>query len=96
MNRSKNSHIRAPRSVTDAPISSPARRPKFAIDFFAFFLAGRWPVMIDSSSTTVSSSLGCLIASLKPTFSTIFSRFGISCGFVRPSRADSAGRTFVT
>jgi hypothetical protein len=34
-NRSRNSHMRAPRSVTDAPISCPSRRPKLAIDFFA-------------------------------------------------------------
>ena len=43
MNRSRNSYIRAPRSVTEAPIGSPARRPKFAIAFLARVITGLLP-----------------------------------------------------
>ena len=74
--RSRNSHIRAPRSVTAAPISCPCRSPKLAIDFFARLRTGRCPVMTASSSTTLSSTLGCLIASPTPTLITIFVSVG--------------------
>ena len=50
-NRSRNSHIRAPRSVTAAPISCPSRSPKLAIDFFALrahrLLAGDHRQLLD-------------------------------------------------
>ena len=59
-NRSRNSHIRAPRSVTAAPISCPSRSPKLAIDFFAFLRTGCWPVIVASSSTTVVEDLRLL------------------------------------
>ena len=51
MNRSRNSYIRAPRSVTEQPTGMPARSPKFAIDFFALVTTGFWPVTAASSST---------------------------------------------
>src|SRR5690348_1903849 len=92
MNRSRNSHMRAPRSVTAAPISCPCRRPKLAMDFFAFFRTGCWPVIVASSSTTLSSTFGCLIASPTPTFTTIFSSVGTWCGFVRPNCCISFAR----
>ena len=51
MNRSRNSHIRAPRSVTEQPISCPSRSPKFAIDFLALaidrLLAGDHRELLD-------------------------------------------------
>src|SRR4051812_35603884 len=40
-----------------------------------------------------SSRRGCLIASPSPTFSTIFSIVGISCGFLKPNCCCSLGRT---
>jgi hypothetical protein len=49
--------------------------------------------MIPSSSTTLSSTLGCLIASPTPTFSTIFSTVGTWCGFVISNCFISRGRT---
>src|SRR3954462_11881459 len=61
MKRSRNSHMRAPRSVTAAPISWPSRSPKFAIDFFARFFTGCCPVIVASSSPMASSSRGCLV-----------------------------------
>ena len=67
MKRSRNSHIRAPRSVTAAPISCPSRRPKFAIDFFAFLRTGRWPVMTPAPRRPYREAWGCLIASPRPT-----------------------------
>ena len=93
MNRSRNSHIRAPRSVTAAPISWPCRSPKLAIDFFAFFRTGCCPVIVASSSTTESSAFGCLIASPTPQLSTIFSSCGTWCGFVNPNCSLSFPRT---
>ena len=85
--------MRAPRSVTAAPISWPSRSPKLAIDFFAFLRTGSCPVMRASSSTTASSAFGCLIASPTPTLSTIFSSDGTSCGFEKPNCCVSFGRT---
>src|SRR3989441_805546 len=50
MKRSRNSYIRAPRSVTAQPIACPSRRLKFAIAFLARVTTGRWPVMAASST----------------------------------------------
>ena len=72
MNRSRNSYIRAPRSVTDAPTGSPTRRPKFAIAFLALVITAFWPVMIASSSAAASTRRGFLAPSPRPTLSTIF------------------------
>src|SRR2546428_334871 len=51
MKRSRNSYIRAPRSVTAQPIACPSRRLKFAIAFLARVTTGRWPVIAASSAT---------------------------------------------
>jgi len=67
--RSKNSHMRAPRSVTAAPISCPSRSPKFAIDFFARRRTGRCPVIVSSSSTTVAISSGNMVPRTWPRYS---------------------------
>src|SRR5216110_1620079 len=55
MNRSRNSYIRAPRSVTLQPTAIPSRRLKFAIAFLARVTTGCWPVMAASSATAASS-----------------------------------------
>jgi hypothetical protein len=74
--RSKNSHMRLPRSVTVQPTGWPARSLKFAIDFRALRVAGFWPVIRASSSLALSSSFGFAAASPMPMFTTIFSRRG--------------------
>ena len=43
--RSRNSHIRSPRSVTFAPIGMPSRSLNPAIDLRALVTTGFWPVM---------------------------------------------------
>src|SRR5256885_10311109 len=94
MNRSRNSYIRAPRSVTLQPTAIPSRRLKFAIAFLARVTTGCWPVMAASSATAASSPLGFLVASPMPTLSTIFTSFGIWCAFFRPNCCANFGRTF--
>ena len=96
MKRSRNSHIRAPRSVTQAPSGTPARIEKFEIAFFAFVTSGRWPVIWPSSATIASSAFGALGASPSPTFSTTFTTRGIWCGLVKPKVRASAGRACST
>src|SRR3989454_223588 len=78
MKRSRNSYIRAPRSVTAQPIACPSRRLKFAIAFLARVTPGRWPVIAASSATAASRPLGFLGASPIPTFTTIFTSLGIT------------------
>ena len=64
-------------------------------DFFAFFRTGRCPVMSANSSTTESSSFGCLIASPSPTLITIFVSPGTWCTLVSPNCCMSFGATVV-
>ena len=45
ISRSKNSHMRSPRSVTLAPMALPSRSLKPAIDFLALVTSGFWPVI---------------------------------------------------
>ena len=46
ISRSKNSHMRSPRSVTLAPMALPSRSLKPAIDFLALVTSGFWPVIV--------------------------------------------------
>ncbi len=85
MKRSRNSYIRAPRSVTVQPTGMPARSPKLAIAFLALVTTAFWPVIRPSSSTAASSCLGFFPASPMPTLSTTFTSRGTSCGLVRPN-----------
>ncbi len=55
----------------------PARTLKFATDFFALQIIGRWPVMAERSAMTESITLAFSLASPAPTLTTIFSSFGI-------------------
>ena len=82
--RSRNSHIRAPRSVTRAPIDMPSRSLNAAIDFRAFVTTGFCPVMMARSSTAASRSLLSRTASPTPMFTTIFSSRGTRMGPGRP------------
>ena len=70
--RSRNSHIRSPRSVTFAPIGMPSRILKPAIDLRARRTWARCPAMIVSSSTAESSCFASFFASPTPMLSVIF------------------------
>src|SRR6202046_1856617 len=54
--RSRNSHMRSPRSVTCAPMGMPSRSLNWATDFLALATAGFCPVMVDRSRTAPSMS----------------------------------------
>src|SRR3989454_907309 len=58
MKRSRNSYIRAPRSVTAQPIACPSRRLKFAIAFLARVTTGRWPVIPRLVKIVVNVGMG--------------------------------------
>ncbi len=64
------------------------------MDFLARLMTGLCPVMMDSSSTTLSRSFWSLGASPTPTFTTTFSIMGIWWGFENPNCSFSAGRTW--
>ena len=93
MKRSRNSYIRAPRSVTEAPTAIPTRSEKFEIAFFARVTTAFCPLIAPSSATIASSAFGALGPSPKPTLRTIFVTRGIWCGFVSPNWRARAGRT---
>ena len=52
--RSRNSYMRAPRSVTLQPIARPSRSLKEAIDFFDLQSSGFCPVILVRSATAAS------------------------------------------
>jgi hypothetical protein len=66
ISRSRNSYMRAPRSVTLAPIGMPSRILNWAIDFRARRTCARWPAMIVSSSIAESSCFASVFASRRP------------------------------
>ena len=90
--RSRNSYIRAPRSVTRAPTGIPSRSLKLAMDFVARRTCARWPAMIVSSSIAASSAFASVFASPTPMFSVTFVTRGTSIGVETPSSSCSCGR----
>ena len=74
--RSRNSHIRSPRSVTLTPIGMPSRILNCAIDLRALRTCARWPAMIVSSSSAASICFASVLPSPTPMFSVIFSIVG--------------------
>src|SRR5213592_4975706 len=84
MSRSRNSYIRAPRSVTFAPMGTPSRSLKFAIDFFARVTIGFCPVIDWRSAVAKSSTLAFSRPSPTPMLITTFSTRGTCHGFVYP------------
>ena len=56
--RSRNSHIRSPRSVTCAPIGMPSRSLNWAMDLRALVTAGFWPVIAARSRIGALDQLG--------------------------------------
>src|SRR5882724_1459563 len=84
MSRSRNSYIRAPRKVTFAPIGTPSRSLKFAIDFLAFVTIGRWPEISCRSAVAKSSTLAFSRPSPTPMLMTTFSSRGTWYGLENP------------
>ena len=80
--RSTNSHMRAPRSVTETPTGIPSRILKFAIDLRALRTFGRWPAITASCSVAASRIEVVVFASPMPMFRVTFSRRGTCIGFV--------------
>src|SRR3569623_687098 len=78
------------------PIFWPARSLKIAIDFFAFVTTGFCPVMAVSSSTAVSSTLGCVTAAPRPMLMVTFLTRGTSITFARLNSCFSLPRISVS
>ena len=70
--------MRAPRSVTRAPIGIPSRSLKAAIDLRARRICARWPAISVSCSAALSSAFAFVFASPTPMFSVIFATRGTS------------------
>src|SRR3954449_909179 len=81
MKRSRNSHMRSPRSVTLAPTGMPSRILNPAMDFLARLSWAFWPVILARSSIAPSMARLLITASPTPMLTTIFSRPGILMGF---------------
>ena len=78
ISRSRNSHIRARRSVTATPIGIPSRILNAAIDLRARRTLGRCPVIVPSCSVAASSGDAVREPSPIPMFRVIFSTRGAS------------------
>ena len=90
--RSRNSYIRAPRSVTRAPTGIPSRSLKLAIDFVARRTCARWPEITVSSSIAASSAFASVFASPTPMFRVTFVTRGTSMTVEKPRSSWSCGR----
>ena len=80
VSRSRNSHMRARRSVTATPTGMPSRTLKEATDFFARRTLGRWPAIVASCSVAASSICVFCLASPTPMLRVIFSSVGTAIG----------------
>src|ERR1700733_8355799 len=89
--RSRNSHIRSPRSVTCAPIGMPSRSLNCAMDFLAFATAGFCPVIVARSLMAPSMSFASRAASPTPMFTTILVSPGICITLAYPNSSFRAG-----
>ncbi len=75
-----NSHIRALRSVTEAPTGMPSRSLNAATDLRARRMLGRWPVIVESSSIASSMTPLVRLASPTPMFTVTLTRRGADIG----------------
>lgn len=80
--RSKNSYILSPRSVTLHPIGMPSLILKLATEFLAFVVTTFCPAMISSSATAASKTFEFSFASPIPMLITIFASFGTCITFL--------------
>ena len=85
--------MRAPRSVTLAPIGIPSRILKPAIDLRARRTWARCPAIVVSSSMALSSAFDSVFASPTPMFSVIFETRGTCMTEDRPSSSLSRARS---
>src|SRR5271165_7168856 len=92
--RSKNSYMRAPRKVTLQPIAWPSRTLKVATDFFAFVIAGFWPVIFAMSAVAASMTFLSATASPTPMLTVILTMRGTCIVFFRPKFFLSSGTIF--
>ena len=72
--------MREARRVTLAPMGTPSRSLKLAMDFLARVMTGFWPAMACRSAAAKSMTLALSRASPTPMLMTIFSRRGTSRG----------------
>src|SRR6266568_1613034 len=93
MNRSRNSYIRSPRSVTVTPIGIFSRSRKPAIDFFALVTTGCCPVTVATSRTAASSVLVSRTASPMPMLTTTLCSRGTCMTFPYSNSRLRAGNT---
>src|SRR5215218_9242196 len=91
--RSRNSHMRSPRSVTLAPTGMPSRILNPAMDLRARLSWAFWPVILARSSIAPSRARLFTTASPTPMFTMIFSRLGIRMGFSIPNLDWRSGTT---
>src|SRR5690606_30014485 len=80
--RSRNSYIRARRSVTLAPIGQPSRILKDATETRDLVTCGFWPEIFAMSATAFSRIFLLVAASPTPMFSVILDRRGTCIGLV--------------
>ncbi len=85
ISRSRNSHIRLPRSVTLQPMAFPSRSLKPAIDWRLRVTTGFWPAMVFRASTASSRYFFSPVALPTPMLMTIFCNRGSARRFVRPN-----------
>ena len=76
-----NSHIRAPRSVTETPTGMPSRTLNEAMDLRARRTFGSWPEITPSCSVAASRICVEVFASPMPMFSVALDSRGTSIGF---------------
>src|SRR5215210_8012269 len=94
--RSRNSHIRSPRSVTLAPTGMPSLILNPAMLLRAFLSCAFWPVILARSSIAPSRARLFCAASPTPMLTTIFSSRGIRMGFSMPNLSLRAGAISAT
>ena len=95
ISRSRNSHIRLPRSVTLQPMALPSRSLKPAIDLRLSVTTGFWPAMIFRASTASSKYFFSPVALPTPMLTTIFCNRGSDKRLVRPNCSARPGQNFL-
>ena len=78
--RSRNSHIRARRRVTETPTGIPSRSLNEATDLRARRTFGCWPAIVASCSCAASKERLSCFSVPSPMLRVIFSRRGTSIG----------------
>ena len=93
ISRSRNSYMRAPRSVTLQPMGRPARILNAAIALRDLVMSGFCPVILVRSATAASITFFSATASPTPMFTVILVIRGTCIGFWMLSCSRSRGTT---